>query len=240
MIDQGQAAFEMHVRPSEDDAAVRRGADHRPGGSGQVDAIVGTGRRAVQDPLGAPLAGDAIGLQRPDEAVAEILCVGPTGEGFGLQGDLALDAGKQIGIARFDGRGRQAIDAGRGELVGGDIETPPGRTAAQPSLDLDAGGGVPVEADDEQTVRRSGRQGLALDEDQGAGRGSAEGVSALTPGAVERQIDRSAACASGLGGGLGGPEPGRRRQGRPDAEQQSAAGGDHPSFIRAMNSIGLK
>jgi len=78
--------------------------------------------------------------------------------------------------------------------------------------------------------------GICLAEDQGARLGAAQGVAALTPGAVQDQIDR--ALSRALGQGRGAQHP-RSRQGRAEAEQQRAAA-DQGAVIRAMNSAGPK
>ena len=219
VVDQGQAALEMHVGADEGDAAVGGGADHTALGRRQVDAVVGAGGGAVQDALGAPGAGDAVAVQRPDEAVLEVVGVDPAGEALGLQGDLALDAGQERRVARLDGRGRQAVHAGRGKGVGRDVQRAPGRAGAvgRPDLDPCAGAGVAVEADHEQAGGRGGGQGLAVHENQGARRGAAQRIASLTPGPVQRQRQGVAI----LRAQRPGDQPGA------GSRQNGAARGDH-------------
>ncbi len=54
VIDQGQAALEMHAGSGQGDEAIGGRVDRRARRRGQVDAVVGPGGRAVQDALGAP------------------------------------------------------------------------------------------------------------------------------------------------------------------------------------------
>ena len=215
VIDQDQTALEMQIRFGEDHPAGGRRADHRPLRRGEVDAVVRPGRGPVQHPLGAPAAGDANRLQRPVEAVAEMVGVEAAGEALGLEHDLAPDAGQQLRVCRLDRRGRQAVDAGGREASGGDVQGSAGAAAGSAGLDLDAAGGVAIEADDEDAVSRGGGEGLAVDEDQGPRPGAADGVAALDETAGQGE------AVGLLGAGRAGDEQGA------GADQEAAAVGDH-------------
>ena len=103
VVDQDQPSLEMQPWQGQRDPSGGGGPDHRPLRRRQIDAVVGPRGRTVEDPLAAPAAGDAEAFQGPVETVAEMVGVGAAGEPLGLEHDLALDAGQQFGIRRFDG-----------------------------------------------------------------------------------------------------------------------------------------
>ena len=75
VVDQDQAALEMQPWLGQGDASGGGGPDHRPLRCRQIDAVVRPRGRTIEDALAAPAAGDPEALQRPVEAVAEVIGV---------------------------------------------------------------------------------------------------------------------------------------------------------------------
>lgn len=201
VVDHDEAALEMH--------AARRHADHTTGGAEdgralgrrQVRAVVRALGLAVEDALAAepPGAAPTLGGQRHGEAAAEVLGVDAAGQGGLLDGVLFLQPGQQGRIAGADLVFRQARDALDVEVARGDGEDMAGRAAGAGDPQGAAGGGVTVEADDEQAAGAGAADGLLVQPDVGARRGAAEGEAALAPDAAQLERRRRGQRRAGNG-----------------------------------------
>lgn len=203
VVDHRQAAFEMHAGLGHADDASGRSQNGRALGGGEVGAVVGTLGLAVQDTLAAEpaRAPPALGRQGHGEAVPEVLGVDTAGKSGELQFVLSLQPGQQGGVAGADLVFRQAGDALDVEVAAGDGEDLVQRAAGRADPQGRGGGGVTIEADDEQATGAGAANGLAIQPEIGAGCGAAEGEAALPVRTADLQGRRRGEGRSGDGGG---------------------------------------
>ena len=100
MVDQGQAAFEMHGGFGQDDQPGRGSVNGRPHRSRQIDPVVGPLGLAIQDTLAAEAGGYPFGYKRPVEAVLETVGVVARAERPSLAFGFGGDARQQGRIGR--------------------------------------------------------------------------------------------------------------------------------------------
>ena len=128
VVDQDQPALEVQAPLGQRHPAVGWRRHRRAGRRSHVDAVVRPLGIAVQDPLAAEPAREAVLRQRQGEARAEGVEVGSAGEALRLARGLGLDPRQQRRVRRRDLVVRQAVDALDVEVALGDRERAAGLT----------------------------------------------------------------------------------------------------------------
>ncbi len=179
MVDHDQAALVVQAGLGKGHDAPRR-SDHRgPDRGSEIVAVVGLLGLAVQHALTAEPGGEARPFDRQDEAAREAGPVHMAGEPHGLALSLGGDAGQQHRVTGRHLVFGQAVDALDVEDARRDLEAAVGFAGRGLHAQVDAGGRVAIEADDEQSVRRRRAGRLSVDEDLGPGFGAPDGVARL-------------------------------------------------------------